>query len=88
MTKTVTPPSELQLLDLAYSANFPVNREQIVKIARNRHFSPATVQFLNHFGAHDQFENGVDFVNRCEEVKLLEQELTDAPREQLRSPQG
>ena len=80
-------PADTQLLDLAYSTRFPASGSNLVKIATRKHYTPETVQFLRQFDGGDQFENGVDFVNRCEEVRLLEHELADAPLEHLLSQQ-
>ena len=80
-------PTESQLLDLAYYTHFPISGEELIRRAHRKRCSPATIQFLRQFNAHDRFENSVDFVNRCEEVKLFEHELADAPPEYLYSQQ-
>ena len=78
---------ERQLKELAYNLPFPMNCGEMITVALYMGCSPATIRLLRLFGSSDVFENGVDFINRCEEVLLLTREESLAPMELLRSPQ-
>jgi len=80
--------TERQLHELAYNLPFPMPCGEMVTIARYVGCSPGIVRLLMLFDPDDVFENGVDFIDRCEEVRLLKEEERLAPKELLRSPQG
>ena len=82
-----TFPSEQQLIRLVRIVPFPATREEMVAAAIRGGFGPSLVLFLRLFDPDDKFENAVDFINRCEEVKLFLQEEAHTPKELLRSPQ-
>lgn len=80
-----TFPSERRLITLVRHAEFPAGRDELVALAEQKGDTPA-ILFLSLFDPDDVFENGVDFINRCEELKLLIREEQVAPKEVLRSP--
>lgn len=82
-----TFPSERRLITLVRNAEFPASRDELVTLAEQKHAASA-IPFLSLFDPSDTFESGVDFINRCEELKLLIREEQAAPKELLRSPQG
>jgi len=57
----------------------------MIAFAERRGCNRPTILFLQLFGLQDVFENGIDFLNRCEEVKLFLREERNAPYELLRS---
>ncbi len=79
--------TEHQLKELAYNLPFPMRCDEMVIIARYMDCSSPTIQLLRRFDPNDVFENGADFINRCEEVRLLLGEECYAPKEWLCSPQ-
>ena len=83
-----TYPVKRQLKELAYNIPFPMSCGEMVTVARYMDCSPAMIRLLQQFGQDDVFENGVDFISRCEGVQLFTEEVRKAPREQLHSPQG
>lgn len=87
MNRLTVLPRYRSLLSLARAASFPISRQDMLTLARARDAAPSTVVFLRRFNPEDVFENGADFMNRCEEMKLLLRDLRDCPRELLRSPQ-
>lgn len=80
-------PAERRLVALARNAHFPVGRDGLIALAEQKGFAASTILFLRLFGPNDTFESSVDFINRCEELKLLIREERAAPKELLRSPQ-
>ena len=67
---------------------FPTSAGNILAIARAWNFSQSTINFLELFSLNEIFENGDDFLTRCEELEILATDKEDMPRELLRSPQG
>jgi hypothetical protein len=88
MTHMRTYPIERQLKELAYNVPFPMPCGEMLTVAKYMGCAPATLRLLGRFNPDDTFENGVDFVNRCEETRLFEHEEHLALKELLRSPQG
>lgn len=78
-------PSKHRLLSLACAAQFPATSTDMIAFAERRGCNRPTILFLQLFGLQDVFENGIDFLNRCEEVKLFLREERNAPYELLRS---
>lgn len=83
-----TYPTEEQLRELAYILPFPMSCDDMVTVARYIGCSPAAVRLLRQFDPEDVFENGVDFINRCQAMRIVMQGERAAPKELLRSPQG
>lgn len=81
-----TLPQQRHLRDLAESVSFPAARHDLIRAALRKHYAFSTVLFLQLFSADDVFQNRVDFVNQCEELKLMIHEERLAPKEILRSP--
>ena len=82
-----TYPNERQLIELSYSVLFPVRRDEMIAAAREFGCAPAVMRLLRRFNPDDVFENGVDFINRCEDVELFAREEHAMPKELLRNPQ-
>lgn len=78
-------PSERCLMSLARAAQFPATSSDMIAFAEHRGCSHPTVLFLRLFGLRDTFENGIDFLNRCEEVKLFLCQERSVPYGLLRS---
>lgn len=78
---------ERQLTELARNVPFPITCSELTVVARYVNCSPATLRLLQRFNPDDVFENGIDFINRCDEVKLLIAEERRAPKELLLSRQ-
>lgn len=66
---------------LARRTEFPASRDDVIRTARQRKHPGAVLSFLCLFDAGDKFESRLDFMNRCEEVKLLIREKRAAPKE-------
>jgi len=81
-----TFPTEQQLIQLARVTHFPASVPEILRTAEHARCSPATIQLLRYFSSYVRFENGVDFMNQCIELELFIREVSDAPRELLRTP--
>lgn len=79
--------AERQLRELAYYLPFPVHAAEVMEAAQRIGCMPENISLLCEFDPDDVFENGVDFITRCDEVRLLLHEKREAPRELLRSPQ-
>lgn len=84
--RTQSLPAEQELVGLAYAVAFPATRNEIIAAAEQQHSGAGTIDFIRLFDSTDWFENGVDFINRCEEISLCLSEESKAPQEQLRSP--
>ena len=81
-----TLPSEQYLVRLAHTSHFPASVPEIIQTAKHEHSRPAVIQFLQYFSPYVRFENGVDFVNQCMELEFFMREVSEAPRELLRTP--
>ena len=79
--------AERQLKELAYNIPFPMPCGEMIVVARYMSCSPTTVRLLQRFDQNDVFENGVDFINRCDGVRLLMNEVRHTPKELLYSSQ-
>lgn len=84
--KTQCLPTERDLISLVRATAFPATRDEVIATAKHQRCSRSTIDFMRIFDPADRFENGVDFINRCEEVGLCISEESNAPSEQLRSP--
>lgn len=71
-----------------YAGPFPMENKDIIRLAEKWNFSKSMVDFLHLFPENEVFENGLEFVTRCEELEHLIREERKAPLEMLRSPQG
>ena len=78
-------PSKHCLLSLARTAQFPSTSTDMIAFAERQGCDRPTILFLQLFGLNDVFENGIDFLNRCEEVKLFLREEDTAPYERVQS---
>lgn len=67
-------------MSLARAARFPATSSSMIALAEHLDFAPSAILFLRLLGLHDVFENSIDFLNRCEEVKVfLRQERASLP---------
>lgn len=66
---------------------FPTTASEITKIAKNWNFSQSTQDFLKIFPEDEVFEDGDDFLTRCETVELLSREARKMPAETVLSQQ-
>lgn len=87
MTYSKLLPGEPSLLRLARLVEFPATREDIAYVAKQACFPRSVVEFLALFSDEDLFENGVDFMNQCEEVKMLIRQQRKTPKEFVYSQQ-
>ena len=80
-------PSEQCLMTLARAAEFPISSYGMIALAKRRACSPSAIVFLRIFGLNDIFEKGIDFLDRCKEVKLfLREEHCTARRQYADHP--
>ena len=84
--RTQCLPAEQELISLACTTTFPATRDEIIATATQQHRDHTVTDFMRMFDPDDRFENGIDFINRCEDVELCIRERSNAPKEQLRSP--
>ena len=74
-------PSERRLALLAKQVEFPADINHVIRVAASRNCSPSMISFLKLFDDEDIFENGIDFINQCEELKLCIHEMRTSVRE-------
>lgn len=66
---------------------FPATAKHILAIAKVWNFSQSTLNFLELFSPNEVFENGDDFLARCEELEIIATDKEDMSRELLHGPQ-
>ena len=69
----------------ALARPFPTTAGRILDIAATWNFSKNTLSFLSLFPHHEVFENGNDFLSRCEQLELLIRDERAMPVEHLNS---
>ena len=80
-------PGEQTLLRLARIVQFPTTIEPIIRSAQERGSATSTIKFLQLFDPKDIFQSRVDFMNQCEEVKMLIRQERETPYEVVYSQQ-
>lgn len=70
-----------------FTGPFPMKNSEIIIVAENWHFSKSLINFLHLFPEDEEFENGLDFVTRCEDLEHIIREERKAPHEMLHSQQ-
>lgn len=89
MTYSEHLPSMNELRRLVKSVSvYPASAQQFIDAAGQSGSKPDIISFLHIFHPDDVFEDGSDFISRCEGLELLIDQKRQSPNEILHSSDG